>query len=502
MKIIKLALFYLLVFSTQVVAQNRNNIWCFGDSSGIDFGTVPNPVTFRSSVVSRGSCVSIADSMSSLLFYAHTRAGIGNGVTTLVFDSNHQVMPNGTNIKGEGWYNELLIIPDPGSNHEYFLFTKGMSTSPGFAYSKIDMNLNGGLGDVSQKNVILNNARNADCLTGVKHANGQDWWVISKYSNFTVPYFNRFYIFLVTDNTVHPPIIQDLNNAGDFDFHQLVFNSDGSKLMQTNRAGLMQEISFDRCTGLLSNPVVYFPEQQPNNHGRNYWASAYSPNNSKFYTIIYDGSDTTRLIQYDLNALDVPASADTLMTELFPPLLGAIRLAPDDKIYVSTWHIFSFPGYPHPDTSYSQASTNLSVINSPDSDGAACDFQPYNFNLGGSRTYMGLPNNPNYDLGPLVGSGCDTITSISAAPYHSETNLFVYNNSEWEIAFINAKDLKGKFGVISIYDLQGKLVHQSSIPINNGTCTRDVSTQPFSKGMYLVQILTEKETISRKFLVE
>jgi hypothetical protein len=35
---------------------------------------------------------------------------------------------------------------------------------------------------------------------------------------------------------------------------------------------------------------------------RNYWASAYSPNNSKFYTIINNGSDTTRLIQYDLNA--------------------------------------------------------------------------------------------------------------------------------------------------------------------------------------------------------
>jgi hypothetical protein len=43
-------------------------------------------------------------------------------------------------------------------------------------------------------------------------------------------------VFLVTDNTVHPPIIQDLNNAGDFDFHQLVFNSDGTRMMQTNSA--------------------------------------------------------------------------------------------------------------------------------------------------------------------------------------------------------------------------------------------------------------------------
>lgn len=106
-----------MLWESNGLAQNRNNIWCFGDSSGINFGTVPNPVTFSSSVVSRGSCVSIADTNGDVQFYAHTRSGIGNGVTTLVFDSNHQVMPNGTNIKGEGWYNELLIIPDPGSNH-------------------------------------------------------------------------------------------------------------------------------------------------------------------------------------------------------------------------------------------------------------------------------------------------------------------------------------------------------------------------------------------------
>lgn len=424
------------------------------------------------------------------------------GVTTLIFDSNDQLMPNGTNIKGEGWYNELLIIPDPGSNHEYFLFTKGMSTSPGFAYSKIDMNLNGGLGDVSQKNVILNNARNADCLAGVKHANGHDWWVISKYSNFSAPSFNRFYIFLVTDNTVHPPIIQDLNNATDFDFHQLVFNSDGSKLMQTNRAGLMQEIVFDRCTGLLSNPVVYFPEQQPNNHGRNYWASAYSPNNTKFYTIINNGSDTTRLIQYDLSAANVAASADTLREEIFPPILGALRLAPDGKIYVSSWHVFNFPGYPYPDTAYSQVNTNLSVINMPDSAGVLCDFQPYSFYLGGSRTYAGLPNNPNYDLGPLVGSGCDTITANSEVHSVPATNLYVYHDSLWEIAFVNAKNLKGKIGFLICYDIQGREIFKESLQTTNGYYTKDLATHSFSKGMYMVQLITDKEKLCEKFVVD
>ena len=104
---LRIVLWLLSAFvSSTSYAQNRNSIWCFGDSSGIDFGTVANPTTFRSSVVSRGSCVSIADTNGHLLFYAFTRAGSStSGNATSIFDSTHQIMQNGTNVKGEGWYN-------------------------------------------------------------------------------------------------------------------------------------------------------------------------------------------------------------------------------------------------------------------------------------------------------------------------------------------------------------------------------------------------------------
>ncbi|MBL0341878.1 MAG: hypothetical protein IPP71_13625 [Bacteroidetes bacterium] len=61
---------------------------------------------------------------------------------------------------------------------------------------------------------------------------------------------------------------------------------------------------------------------------------------------------------------------------------------------------YNFP-YPYPDI-YNMYNMNLSVINQPDSLGATCDFQPYSFYLGGKRTYVGLPNNPDYELGPLI----------------------------------------------------------------------------------------------------
>jgi hypothetical protein len=87
MKFIKLVLLSLIIFCAQTIAQNRNTIWCFGDSSGIDFGTGTIPTTFRTSVVSRGGCVSIADSMGNLLFYANT--------AEYSTDSSTKVYPSG-----------------------------------------------------------------------------------------------------------------------------------------------------------------------------------------------------------------------------------------------------------------------------------------------------------------------------------------------------------------------------------------------------------------------
>ena len=61
----------LLIVSTNILhAQNRNSIWVFGDSALVDFSNINNPVPGISSMDGRGSCVSIADSSGSLLFYA------------------------------------------------------------------------------------------------------------------------------------------------------------------------------------------------------------------------------------------------------------------------------------------------------------------------------------------------------------------------------------------------------------------------------------------------
>ena len=160
-------------------AQKQNSIWCFGDSAGIDFNDPVNPVPIITSLDTRGSCASIADSLGQLLFYANTRATLP-GKTTRIWNKNHQLMENGDSIMGRGWYNELIIIPYPGSPTKFYLFSSGVTGTIGMYYSVIDMSENSGLGKVTLKNVQLETYRAWDGIAAVKHANGRDWWLITK----------------------------------------------------------------------------------------------------------------------------------------------------------------------------------------------------------------------------------------------------------------------------------------------------------------------------------
>src|SRR5688572_2744490 len=79
--------FLCLALLPQNVDAQRNAVWCFGDSAGIDFNT-SSPSTFISQAKSRGSCTTMSDTAGNLLFYAFTRATMA-GNTALVFNRNH-----------------------------------------------------------------------------------------------------------------------------------------------------------------------------------------------------------------------------------------------------------------------------------------------------------------------------------------------------------------------------------------------------------------------------
>jgi hypothetical protein len=404
--------FLLLLLFEQLHAQNQNLIWVFGDSAGIDFNNMNMPVPIFTGMDGRGSCVSFCDSAGQLKSYGFTIANSGN-LTTNIFDGNNVEMDNGDSIEGVAWYNELVQINQPDSFNNLLLFSISLTNlfPTGFFYSQIDLNLNNGLGAVTQKNIPLLNNRIADCLQAIRHGNGRDWWVVTKMSGPGNTYINRFYVYLVTPNGIAPPIIQDFGNAVDGDLQKIYFNNAGTKLMNINFIGLMTEYDFDRCTGLFSNPKFIFPEQNTNTD-RWFWEGAYSPNDSLFYattTWKTYPKDTSRLLQLNLYATNIPSSCDTLYQHRNPIIFGALRLAPDKKIYMASGDNYSFPAYPYPDSLHNIYIENLGVINYPDSLGSACNFVPFSFHLGGKRVYIGLPNNPNYSLGRLYGSPCDTL---------------------------------------------------------------------------------------------
>ncbi|MEO8150672.1 MAG: T9SS type A sorting domain-containing protein [Bacteroidia bacterium] len=393
------------------LSQNRNSVWCFGDSALIDFSDTTNILVKSSSVDSRGSCTSMSDISGKLLFYTATMpySAANSFYATFVFDSINAIMQNSDSIFGHAWYNELVTILNPANDSTYYLFSVGVTTIFGLYYSIIDMRLNNGLGAVTQKNIQLQSFEQVDCITAIKHGNGRDWWLLFRKSQAsTAGSNNKWYRYLITPDSIQNFSVQSIGSQNRTNIGKICFSPSGDKLVFTNVNGVLELFDFDRCTGLLSNPVTI--EQDPGVSPFPYlWSCAFSPDASKLYVTTDD--QTTRLFQYDLNAPNIAASKDTLWTISNPPYAGgALKLAPDNKIYMSSWFTdgFNFP-YPYPDSVYNMYNMNLSVINQPDSLGIASDFQPYSFYLGGKRTYLGLPNNPDYELSPLIGSSCDSL---------------------------------------------------------------------------------------------
>ncbi len=192
----KKLLLLLLTFNFQLVtvvsfAQPINNPeikrtwnWYFGVGAGLDFSAgAPIAITGGQSA-SEFSCSSISNASGNLLFYTDG---------TNVWNKNNQVMPNGISLNG-GTNGRVLIVAQPLNDSIYYVFTTRVNPSPytGFQYSIVNMNLQGGLGDVILKNdtVLLDSWEK---IAAVKHANGVDVWI-----TVSEIYTNKIYCYLLT----------------------------------------------------------------------------------------------------------------------------------------------------------------------------------------------------------------------------------------------------------------------------------------------------------------
>ena len=500
---------FLLINATASAQHYTDRYWAFGDSAGIDFKNLQNPVPASSVLRSRGTCASICDSTGDLLFYCGTPY-VYQWIINPNFDytvgyvvnKSHSLMQGGDSLVGAFWYQEMIIVPDPGDSNRFYVFSAGVAQPVvGLYYSIVDLSYNGGLGKVVQKNVQLRGDTICDGITAVRHGNGRDWWVLVR--NWRDVPTNEVFVYLVDPGGVTALPIQNIGYSEVFSgFKRFKFNLLGNRLYEVSSTGFIGSMDFDRCTGQLSNQVTYC---LPNTPYLGFWGFEVSPDENYLYTsLIYQtpNQDTSYILQFDLNATNFLASADTLGTFTAPDTPGLLELGPDGKIYVSiTWaggdtcfdYLYCYG-------TVNTTNSNLSVINYPDSAGAACGFQPFSFNLGGHKTYWGLPNNHNYELGALVGSPCDTLSVGIPEFIQRNGELKLYYDKSWQTVFINAEQLLGKNAILQFYNLNGQLIDELKNPVQGGYLTYSSSFASQPDGLYIVRLQTEKEVLTGKFV--
>ncbi|MBK7681137.1 MAG: T9SS type A sorting domain-containing protein [Bacteroidetes bacterium] len=499
--------FYITSFrKPKSIAQYSNKVWCFGDSAGVIF---TNSVTyFSTGESSLSASVSIANAQDSLLFYGssvHPAAYInGWKKNGRLKNKLHQTMQNGDSLICLGWYHDMIIVPKSVTDSSFYVFLAGVSGPYfGLYYCIVDLKLNNGLGVVTQKNVMLDPVSTKDALMAVKHGNGKDWWLVTRKWDYpNAAYDNAFYVYLVDSTGIYPHPVQNVGTMRASNGGDIVFNSNGTKFAESDWGNLIELYDFDRCTGIISSPLNI---ELPSTTGpfKYYVSACFSPNNRFLYVLgNLNGFDDARIFQYDLLSGNISNSKITIGMIQDSASAVMMKLAPDNRIYISALSDIPGGGYPYPANYYNYVNTHLSVINYPDSAGLSSDFQLLSFPLAGHRTYRGLPHNPNYEMGPLVGSPCDTLTvGITENDEKNEVFFQAWYNSEWNMIHVNASKLKGKSGVLRLFDVEGRVVVDRKVSvINGGYFTTEIFMNGIAAGVYIVSLVTEKDKVQGKIM--
>ena len=326
----------LFISSISAFSQKEVNHWYFGSRAALDFNSgTPVPLN-NSDMISTEACSAISDTAGNLLFYT-------NGET--IWDTTHNPMSNGTGILGHNSSHQgTVIFKAPGACSEYYLFCSPNTwTNDSLCYSIIDMSLNGGLGAVTTKNVMLFGV-SSENISAVHHANGRDIWVASLQKSTA-----DMYAYLVTPTGVSAPVISPfvtfpINRVWN---GSLKFSPDGKwaahgRILDVTGPPAVvhkQLCQFNNTTG-IATPYVTLSETTLNANN-NIVGCSFSHNSEKLYFCHAPVGGGNKVIdQYDVTAgtpAAVDASKTVVATSVFPgnEILDFLQLAPDGKIYVS-----------------------------------------------------------------------------------------------------------------------------------------------------------------------
>jgi PKD repeat protein len=359
----QLFLFLVLIGCSKAQAQHENDNWYFGNYAAISFlgGSPVNLPT--ASMTTVYSCASISDSSGALLFYTNGRS---------VYDSNHVEMPNGDGLNaGYSSQQPVLIVKDPLNIDEYYLFTTPdnfSGTTTGFCYSKVDMSLNNGLGDVTLKNIQLL----PDCdqkIAGIRNGTNDGFWILIHIQP------NDYYAYPVTIDGVGQPVVSTIGFISNEIFPeqgQLKISPNGQFIAHCiTRSCAVELASFNNITGEVSNTFVYQLPISQNNFPN---GIEFSLSGNRLY-ISRGSSVASFLSQMDISSGDSTTILNSLqLIYSDSEMAGQIQRAPDGKLYVAQF-----------------SQNHLGVIDMPDSLGLQCNYYDTALTLN-SECRFGLPN--------------------------------------------------------------------------------------------------------------
>jgi hypothetical protein len=379
---------------------------------------------------------------------------------------------------GNGYWNQQSLIL-PKSGNKYYVFTTGMSDaafdrwkSPNatwddfgmdvLTYHVVDMDKNNGKGGVISKNNVLiqHPYLSHNTMQAVRHANGKDWWLMKPGKER-----HTFYTFLVTPDTITGPFTQEFSypRLTQAISGQSKFNQAGDKFVFCNEnfEGDYHLYDFDRCTGLLNNYKHLFIPYDSSIHYDDWVGGVSFSENGRF---LYVNSN------YYLYQVDLENNYETIkvgeFTQAFPKW-DASALAPDGKIYLGNEN---------------GVVKTMSYIDKPNEKGLACGFKP----MALSQPYTNLkvpPNMPNYGLGALPNSACDTIRSLPQEwiLYPNPSNGIIKIKSP-----IQAQRWQ-QYGTINVYNTQGQLARQLN-PVLNTDYELVLDLSDLAGGLYTLEM--------------
>ncbi|MCW5924145.1 MAG: T9SS type A sorting domain-containing protein [Saprospiraceae bacterium] len=363
-----------------------------------------------------------------------------------------------------------MALPKPSEAGKYVLIhirRDNSSLYKDLLTTEIDMSLDGGLGDVTNKNQVVLQDTFSSFLTAVRHGNGRDWWVMLHKNRS-----NRSLCYLLDPAGLHAPIVQHLGPIWNYQdwAGQPVFSPDGSRYARANPYNGLSIFDFDRCAGTLSNPLFISLDAD----SAAACGVAFSPNSRLLYL-----STGTKLFQFDMQASDIAASRQLIgvydgFASPFPATFYQQRLAPDGKIYMAATNSVKV----------------LHVINYPDLPGLNCDFLQHEIQLP-ANMYVGLPNFPHFRLYDLPGSPCDTLgidgpTTSAPTPPAPDLLHLQPNPATDEVLVSFHQPMEGRWQLVAP---SGQVVRAGLWSVTQTTQRIDISH--LSAGVYFFRLVAE-----------